>query len=302
MQAVAYYLVLPFLYFFSVLPISVLYAFSKFLIYPVLYHLLGYRKVVVRKNVSNSFPDKSQTEKLQIEKDFYHYLGDLFVETIKSFTISEKALLKRISFQNLEILGPYFEKNQNVIITLGHIGNYEMIAKAMPFHFKHKVLVPYHKMSNPFFNELFFKSRTAFGTVFFPTFDTFSNLKKDYGKAFVLALANDQSAQPNKSFWVRFLNQDTTFFVGTEKIAQQFNYPVAFAHVTVPQKGHYNMRLELISDNPKSEPEGQIMTQHAQMLEKDIIAAPKYWLWTHKRWKHKRPEGVGFGFNITKKT
>jgi Kdo2-lipid IVA lauroyltransferase/acyltransferase len=121
-------------------------------------------------------------------------------------------------------------------------------------------------------------------------------------KIIVSALANDQSAPPTKSFWTKFLNQDTTFFVGTEKIAQQFDFPVVFAHITVPQKGHYTMSLELITDKSKSENEGEIMKRHAELLEKDIVADPKYWLWTHKRWKHKMPAGVEYGFNISRKS
>jgi KDO2-lipid IV(A) lauroyltransferase len=302
MQAIAFYILLPFLYLFSILPIKVLYVISRGFIYPILFKIIGYRKNVVAENLKNSFPEKSQAERALIASDFYKYLADMFVETIKSFTISKESLLEKIKLENIELLLPFFEANRNVVITLGHIGNYELIAKAMPFYLKHKVLVPYHKMSNNYFNKLFYKSRTAFGTVFFPTFDTFANIKKDYGQAFALTLANDQSAPPTKSFWTRFLNQDTTFFVGTEKIAQQFDYPVVFAHVTVPKKGHYTMTFALISDKSKSENEGFIMKKHAELLEKDIVTDPRYWLWTHKRWKHKMPSDVEYGFNISRKS
>jgi Kdo2-lipid IVA lauroyltransferase/acyltransferase len=152
-------------------------------------------------------------------------------------------------------------------------------------------------MSNNYFNQLFYKSRTAFGSVFFPTFETFTMLKKEFEKPFVLFLANDQSAPPTKSYWTKFLNQDTTFFVGTEKIAKQLNLPVVYAHVTVPKKGHYTMTFELITENPKQTTEGFIMEKHASLLENDIIKYPEYWLWTHKRWKHKMPEGFTYGFN-----
>ena len=237
MQAIAFYLVLPFLYFISILPYPILYFFSKNLIFPVIYYIVGYRRKVVRQNLKNAFPDKTDSDLQLIEKEFYRYLSDLFVETLKSFTISEKEILNRIELKNTEILIPYFEKNRNVVITLGHIGNYEMIAKAMSFYIKHQVMVPYKKMSNNYFNSLFYKSRTAFGAIFFPTFDTFVYLKKTYDRPFALTLANDQSAPPAKSYWTKFLNQDTSFFVGTEKIAQQFDFPVVFAHVTVPKKG-----------------------------------------------------------------
>ena len=302
MKPIWNYILRPIIFLFSHLPFSVLYFFSRNFLYPLLYFVVKYRKKVVSNNLRNSFPEKSNAELDKIESDFYKYLADMFVETIKSFTISEKELLERIKLENTDILLPFFEQNRSVVLTLGHIGNYELIAKAMPFYLKHLVLIPYHKMSNDFFNNLFYESRISTGAVFFPTFDTFAFLKKDYGKPFVLALANDQSAPPTKSFWAKFLNQDTTFFVGTEKIAKQLNLPVVFAHVTVPQKGHYTMTFELITEEPKAQDEGFIMTKHAEMLEQDIINDPKYWLWTHKRWKHKMPAGVGFGFNISRKS
>jgi Kdo2-lipid IVA lauroyltransferase/acyltransferase len=300
MQAVFFYLGLPFILLVSKLPQKVLYGISSYFVFPVLFYVLKYRRYVVTRNLKNAYPDKSTAELYEIEKGFYKYLSDLFLETVKSFTISKDQLLKRISYSNLELLDEYFAKNKNIIMTLGHIGNYEWIAKAMSITFKHEYLVPYRKMTNQHFDAFFRKSRMAFGADFFPTHDTFPNIKKKRDKAFLLTLANDQSAQPHKAYWVKFLNQNTSFFVGTEKVAQQFELPVVFAHVSVPKRGYYHVVFELISDQPNTETEGYIMNKHAEMLEKDILASPQNWLWSHKRWKHAMPEGIPFGFNITK--
>lgn len=301
MQAITFYLFYPLLMLVSSLPLRVLYFLSSYVLYPILYYVFGYRRNVVKNNLKNSFPDKTQDELLDIEKKFYKYLSDIFLEILKSFTISKELLSSKISFENFELLDESFSKNKNVIVTLGHIGNYEWIAKIFPLKLKAKFLVPFKKMTNPFFNNLFKKSREGFGAIFFPTYDTFKVLKEQNEKLFVLGLANDQSAPPDKAFWVEFLNQDTSFFVGTEKIACQMDFPVFFGHVTVPKRGYYHVRLEKISNNPNEEEEGFILFNHAKLLEKDIMSNPPYWLWTHKRWKHDRPAGIGYGFNIATK-
>jgi len=300
MQRIAFYLIYPFIFIISRLPSKVLYFISSNLIFPILFYVIKYRRGVVTNNLKNAFPENSISENAVIEQKFYKYLSDMFIETIQSFNISKNQLLRIIKLENPDLLLPYFEQGRSVVVTMGHIGNYELIAKILPEYLLHKVLIPYHKMSNNYFNQLFYKSRTAFGSVFFPTFETFTMLKKEFEKPFVLFLANDQSAPPTKSYWTKFLNQDTTFFVGTEKIAKQLNLPVVYAHVTVPEKGHYTMTFEIITENPNQTTEGFIMEKHASLLENDIIKNPEYWLWTHKRWKHKMPEGFTYGFNTKK--
>jgi len=301
MQAIAFYLIYPFLMLVSSLPLRFLYFLSSYVVYPILYYIVGYRKKVVKKNLKNSFPEKSSDELLEIEKKFYKYLSDIFLEVLKSFTISKELLSSRITFENFEILKEFISNGKSVIVSLGHIGNYEWIAKIFPALSNLNFLVPYKKMTNPFFNALFKKSREELGATIFPTYETFNVLKDYKNTPYVLGLANDQSAPPDKAFWVKFLNQDTSFFVGTEKIACQMDFPVFFGHVTVPKRGYYHVKLERITEHPNLEKEGFILFNHAKLLEKDIVANPAYWLWTHKRWKHERPDGIGYGFNITQK-
>lgn len=302
MQVFGYFLLYPFIFIFSKLPLRVLYFLSDYLLYPVLYRLLGYRTKVVSLNINNSLPEYSDAQKLKIEKDFYHYLCDLFVETIKSFSASPVFLAKHVKYNNVELLDKFYTNNKSVLLTLGHIGNYEWIAKSISLELKHLFLVPYHEMSNPSFDSLFKKSRTAFGAVFFPTYETIKVLRREFERPILLGLANDQSAPPNKAYWTRFLNQDTSFFVGTEKMAIQFGYPVVFGHVSVKKRGEYTLTFMEITQDPALMPEGEIMKQHAQMLEKNILEYPKYWLWSHRRWKHEMPEGIPYGFNIVKRS
>jgi Kdo2-lipid IVA lauroyltransferase/acyltransferase len=282
--------------FFSRFSLSFFYGFSSHVLFPLMFYVLKYRRSVVFSNLKAAFPNLDTLTLRKKEKAFYTYLADLFVETIMSFEISEKELLKHVEYQNVEILEKLYAEGKSVILTLGHIGNYEWMAQAFHLKLPHQCAVAYRKLKNKTFEKLFLDARGKYGTDMFPTEDTGLFLRKDHPRPFLLTLANDQSAQPDNCFWVKFLNQDTSFFVGTEKIAKKMNLPVVFAHVSVPERGKYVMRFELLTENPSQEPEGRIMKTHAAWLEQDILKQPENWLWSHKRWKHAMPTGSPYGF------
>lgn len=288
--AISYYLALPFIFFISILPFWVLYLISDFFLYPVLYLLLGYRKKVVRQNLINSFPERSLEDVIKIEKGFYHHLCDLFLETFKSLTISKKELDKRFVYEiNEEQLNSWYADNKSFVMTLGHYGNYEWLAQTLGRKFKHIGTAPYHKLSNEYFDSLFYKLRIRFGTIMYPTKETYKKIAQGFGKPFNVALGNDQSAPPLKSYWTTFLNQDTSFFFGTEMIAVKFDMPVVFVYITKVKRGFYKVSFELITDKPKEEEKNSILEKHANLLEKQIQKEPEFWLWSHRRWKHKKP-------------
>lgn len=303
MQAIAYYLSLPFIYFFSLLPLPVLYFISDVLVYPVLYYVVGYRKKVVRTNLERSFPGKSQNELRQIEKKFYRFLSDLFMETVKFFTISKASLQRRFLISDdFTYFEKWFNENKSYVLTLGHYANYEWLALSLDFMGSHQGKGPFRKMSNPYFNDLFLKARSKFGTVLFPTYETMNELKKESPIPFNITLANDQSAPPKRAYWTTFLNQDTSFFIGTEKIAKDMEMPVVFANIERVKRGYYSVSFDLITEFPKQEETGVIMEKHARLLEKQIQKQPEFWLWSHRRWKHQKPKGLEKGFSILKKS
>jgi KDO2-lipid IV(A) lauroyltransferase len=292
-QAISFYLVYPFILFISILPLRVLYLLSDFILYPVIYLMLRYRKGVVAQNITNAFPEKSYTEKKEIESQFYHYLSDLFLETIKGITISKTELQKRFEFVfDKELTNKWYEEKRDFLVTLGHYGNYEWFAMLLESEFQHLGSGPYHEMKNPYFNNMFKKMRTKFGTFMFPTHETYKLLNKGFDRSFQITLANDQSAPPTKSYWITFLNQDTSFFYGTEKIAKQYDMPVLFAKILRIERGKYQVYFELITEDPKQERAGFILDKHAELLENQIKEKPQFWLWSHKRWKHKKPKAT----------
>ncbi|AWV96975.1 lysophospholipid acyltransferase family protein [Arcticibacterium luteifluviistationis] len=290
LKAVLYYCTLPFIFLVSVLPFWLLYLISDLILYPALYLLVGYRKKIVRANLLNAFPEKDLEEIIEIEKRFYHYLCDLFLETFKSITISEKELKKRLVYDvDEQMIDKWYAENKSFVLTLGHYGNYEWMAQTLGRQFPHIGTGPYHKLSNPYFDNLFLKIRSRFGTRMYLTKDTYRRIAAGFDRPFNIALGNDQSAPPLKSYWTTFLNQDTSFFFGTEMIAVKYDMPVIFVYISRIKRGFYKVTFKLITDTPKEEEKYSILEKHANLLEEQIRKEPEFWLWSHRRWKHKKP-------------
>lgn len=290
MNALVYYLVLPFIYLISILPFRVLYAISDFM-YFVLYRVLGYRKDVVLTNLRNSFPEKSEAEISKIAKDYYKYLCDLFLETFKTLTIGRKAMLKRCYFSQeaLDVFNSLAAQNKSVVLVMGHFGNWEWAGNTFSMQCKHQLYVIYHPIRNKYFDWLMYRMRTRFGTKLIAMKDTFREMLENREELNATAFIADQTPGPENAYWTNFLNQDTPVFKGTELIARKINYTVVYAKVKRVKRGHYEIFAEVLFDNPKGTTDGEISEAHTKKLEQDIIEQPEIWLWSHRRWKHKRP-------------
>ncbi|MCB9252127.1 MAG: lysophospholipid acyltransferase family protein [Flavobacteriales bacterium] len=272
----------------SYLPHRVLYIFSDFL-YLVIYKLIGYRQEVVRGNLKNSFPDKDLSDIKSIEKKFYMHFCDLIVESIKMFSLTTAELNKRAILLNAEVVDEYFEKGQSILITGGHYQNWEMNGCILGQQLKHDVVGIYTPMSNSFFNEKFLESRGKFGIDLLSNRQVRLGLEGNKDRITATIFATDQSPTHSKKvYWTRFLNQETAILIGTEKFSREYNYPVVFISVSKVRRGYYEMRAEVLVHDPSQMKEGEISEIHTRRLEKDILNAPQFWLWTHKRWKRKR--------------
>lgn len=287
-NALLYYLVIiP----ISLLPFPLLYALSDGL-NVLFYYMLGYRKKVVLQNIRNSFPDKTEKEHIEICKKFYRHFCDLVVESLKTFTISEKEVLKRVICTNPEVIDKYFDQKRSVIIAGGHYNNWEIFAVAVDALIKHKTVGIYKPLSNKYFDEKMRATRGKYGLEMISTkevktfFDTHINVLT------ATIFGTDQSpSNPNNAYWMKFLNQDTGVLFGAEKFAKEYNYPVVYGRLNKLKRGHYSLDFTDVTDTPKDTAHGVITEKITNLLEKDIQAIPQYWLWTHRRWKHKRPEG-----------
>lgn len=280
MKRFTFYLIYPFLICISLLPFPLLYLLADFL-YFLMYYVVGYRKKVVYYNLKLSFPRQEEREIHQISTKYYKHLADLMVESVKGFTISEKQLTNRVTILD-DVLKTEFDKGKSIILLLGHYGNWEWAGTSASIQTYHKMHIVYHELSNAHFDQLYKKTRSKFGAHLSEMKQVARNLIKLRNEKIATALVADQNPHPDSAVWVDFLHRKTAFFPGPEKIAQKFNQPVYYVHVTKIKRGYYQLLPVLIPDGEKN-----LIQEYASRLEKDILKKPEYWLWSHRRWKHK---------------
>jgi len=291
MSAIIYYLALPFLYLVSYLPFRVLYLLSD-LLYILIYKVFGYRKKVVTENLKNSFPEKTPGEIEKIRSDFYRYLCDLSLETIKTLSISPSALKKHFKFGDLSAFEHYYKKKQSVIMVMGHLGSWEMGGAYFSLLPLHQLYVIYHPLANQHFDRLLYRMRTRSGTRLYAMKDTFRGMIKNRKEVTATAFIADQTPSPDNAHWMTFLKQDTAVFKGTETIARKLDYPVIYLSVIREARGKYRVDSELLVEHPQELSDNELTEMHTRRLEQDIINYPETWLWSHRRWKHKKPEST----------
>jgi len=289
MGTLGYYIALPFIYGVALLPFPLLYLLSDVL-YFSLYHLVGYRKEVVLTNLRNSFPEKQEVEIRSIAKKFYQWFCDLTLETIKTLTISPGAVRERVELVGADILRAYAARNQSIIIVLGHFGNWELggarysAEPGVP-----PLIVIYHPLENRYFDRLMTRMRTRHGTGLYTMRETSKAMMRDKDRLTATAFIADQTPTPERAYWTTFLNQETPVFQGTETLARKLGKPVVYLSITRPRRGYYRMTVEPLVENPVHTQVGEITEIHTKRLERDIRNYPDLWLWTHRRWKHRKP-------------
>ena len=285
MNLVFFKIISVLLYLISLLPFRILYLLSDIL-YLLLFHVVKYRRKVVKQNLKNSFPEKSVADRLKIEKRFYKHLSDLIFESIKTISISPKSLKKRFVFSNLTELTKYFEKGKSVIAVSGHYGNWEWGPLATAYELKEKVLVVYKPLSDNRFEKLINTMRSRFGAILVPMKHTLRKIIEYNSEPHVLVLIGDQTPPREEShYFINFLNQPTAIFLGVEKIAVRTNKPVIYFSINKIKRGYYECLIKPLVEVPNQTKEFEITNIHTQELENIIRNNPEYWLWSHKRWK-----------------
>lgn len=288
----------------SRLPLGVLYAIST-CCYPLIYYVVRYRRHVVRTNIENSFPEKTTAEKRKIERDFYRFFCDYAVETVKLLTMSEGEMRKRMIIEGMDDIEKSLQHNPFVFIYLGHYCNWEWIS-SIPLWRKSDYYCGqlYRPLKDKVMDDMFYQLRTRFYSHNISKYDAFRHiitLKKEKTQA-VIGFISDQSPRPNNIHdWVNFLHQETPVFTGTERIAKKVNAAIYFADVQRIKRGYYHLRMYLLTEDVKSYPDFQVTDLYMQALEKNIQRQPHLWLWSHKRWKHRRKEVEEMQSHMAKK-
>lgn len=259
--------------------------FFSYGLYGILYYLIGYRKKVVTSNLKNSFPHYSKEEIEKIEKGFYKYLARLIIETLLLGTFSGKQLLKKVEIVNYELLEPYLSQGNSCFVLTAHFQNWEYAGTALGVKSQDRVAAVFKPLKNKWFNHWIVKTRTKFGSILVSMHDVKKILSLKDENVAIYMVADQTPSNIISSHWVNFLNRQTAFFHGAEKMAKKMNIPVLYAHVDGKPTGGYLLRFELITDEPENTPIGWITEKYASIVEAKIKENPFTWLWSHKRWK-----------------
>ncbi|MDD5876300.1 MAG: lysophospholipid acyltransferase family protein [Prevotellaceae bacterium] len=282
-------------YAISLLPFRLLYVLADIECF-MLYHVIRYRRGVVRRNLVTSFPDKSEQEIVQIEKRFYHWFCDYFFEAVKLLSISDAELRRRFTIINSEEVEQCFKEGQDVAAILGHYCNWEWLScVGMNLPLERETGLIYHPLRNKAFDYLFRKLRLhEKHSRVIPKQDILRYVlsRKKEGIRNICGYISDQGPKwKNIHLWLPFLNHEhTPVFTGGERIMRKMNNAVFYVEMSRPKRGYYTATYKLITRTPNAlEPDG-ITRRFFQMLEQTIRREPAYYLWSHNRWKRTKEE------------
>lgn len=288
MQFLVFILTYPFIYLLSVLPMKVLYAISDFF-YMLFYYVIGYRKNVVLENLKLAFPDKQEEELRVIRKKFFRHFTDLFMESVKAFTMSEKMVRKRYRYKNPEILNELMKKGKSIALVGAHQANWEW-SISLPLFTDITCYGAYTKLGNKYFEKVVKNSRQKFGFIGYKTSETIKNMASnfDQGKNGLYLLLSDQSPQVHKThYWRAFMGVKVPIHTGAEMLSKKFDMAVVNYSVRKVKRGFFEVTFETITESPKEFPNYKITDHYLEITERNIKEQPEYYLWSHKRFKHK---------------
>lgn len=288
MQRLIYILVYPLLWAISILPFRLLYFLSD-CNYFLLYYIIGYRKKTVRSNLALVFPDKPLKERREIEKKFFKHLCDITLESIKSMTISEEELKKRYVFTNVEEIHKVEAQNKSIILMCAHYASWEWVF-ILERYINHKGYAVYKRLANKYFDALVKRIRAKYNTQLVTTKETVEMLMKakKEGQLTINGFLSDQSPKYQKAFyWQNFMGIHVPVHTGAEMIAKKLDMAVVFFAVKKIKRGYYETSFQTLTTSPKDYKDYEITDLFLTLVEKQIKEEPAYYLWSHKRWKHK---------------
>jgi KDO2-lipid IV(A) lauroyltransferase len=278
MKAIAFYLFYGINWIVTLLPLRILYIFSDLLFF-LLYYFPSYRRKVVASNLKNSFPEKSQSELKSIEKKFYKHLADLFIETLKITHMNKSQRMRRCTISNLGILDKLLEEKRDVTAVLGHYNNWEWFT-IFPEFTRYKIITIYKPLQNKFFDRYIKDLRSKYSII---------NKRKNKINMISVFISDQTPARGDIKYWTTFLNQDTPVYLGIEKVALKYDMAIVFFNMQKVKRGYYNLNIELLFEHTSGLPDHLITDTHVKRLEEIIRENPEYWIWSHRRWKHKKP-------------
>lgn len=281
-------LFIAFVFLIGIIPFSIIYVVSD-LIRFFLFRVFKYRRIVVEKNLRESFPDRSEKEIQELVSKFYTNLSDVLIEGIKAFTMTRKQIIERHYVVNPEIVDQFNKEGRSIIAVPCHYGNWEWGSMSGSLQLPQQNVVFYKPLSNKTIDRFVRWSRAKYDSKLVSIYITARVFIEYAPQNSVFIMASDQSpSNIDKAYWVKFLGRDTAFLHGPEVYARKFNLPVVFVDIQRKRRGFYELELSIISDDSTKLKEGEITQRYAKKLETAILNKPENWLWSHRRWKHSK--------------
>ena len=287
MQLLVFILLYPFLWVISILPHSVFYGFSDF-VYFLVYRVVGYRKIVVRNNLKLVFPNKSEQEIKYIQKEFFKHMCDMFLEMVKTMSLSKEAVKKKYNVTNIEVFQE-IEKTKSILIVCSHYANWEWNV-SINNYVQSKGYAVYQKINNKYFDAFIRKTRAKWNTELITQQETVKTVVRNHqnGIRAAYGMVSDQSPQAHKAqYWKEFMGIKVPIFNGAETLARKLDLAVVFLKVSKVKRGYYKAEFIPITLAGKNTDKNEITNRFLELTEQQIKERPEHYLWTHRRWKHR---------------
>lgn len=291
MQLLLYILFYPFIWCISKLPFRALYILSDGICFLV-YRVVRYRKKTVRENIALALPHLSLSERIEVERKFYHHLCDLFLEMMKTLSITDEEINARFIYTNIDTYLDLEKKEKSVAMLCAHYNSYEWtisINRKIQFD----GIAIYKKINNPYFDQLVHRIRSRFKATLITNKEAIPRISQNArNKHFGLyGFASDQSPRLNAAHhWKNFMGMYVPVHTGGEMLAKKYDMNVAFLKITKVKRGFYEAEIVKVYEEVKQIPNYEISDRFMELVERQILEAPEFYLWTHKRWKHRKEQ------------
>ena len=287
---IGYYLLFALSYLISLMPFRLLYGISD-LLFVVNYYIIGYRKKVVFRNLRRVFPDKPEKEIVKLARSFYRHFSDFLVELVKIISLPMKSFEKRMIITNPELFGELEAENRSFALVAAHYNNWEW-SNILPTKMAHVFIAIYRPLKSKSMDKLSRAIRARYNAVLVPMEGVFREAvnTRNRSKLFAIFFLADQRPPRKNRYWTTFLGQEASFFEGVEKLSRKLELAVVFMDMKKTGRGKYELTLKKLFNNAAETRENEVMQTCIREMENEILAAPQYWLWSHNRFKHTRPE------------
>lgn len=277
----------------SKLPFWIIYGISD-VFYLIVRYLVAYRKNVIEDNLAQCFPEKSEIERKKIVSNYYRHFCDFMLESVKMYSMNEQQMAKRITVNGMDKVNAYAEQGKSAIVLGMHYNNWEWGSYLQSLS-KHKLLMVYNSIrGNQSMEKFILHSREKWGGKSVPMYRSVRAIMEYMrkGEPALLWLAADQTPPPTTPFWTIFLNRETPFFSGPEKIGIKTKQPIIFIYFKKLARGKYEANISTLVEEPQQLESNEILLRYTRKMEDIIKENPEYYLWSHRRWKHERPKTV----------